>query len=222
MTDEEFLRALESGTLAEAEFNHAGHVRAGYLYLRQTDWFGALDRVRRAIRNFADRHGKPDRYHETKTVAYLSLIQQHICERGDGGGWVAFAQANSELFDPGLLGQYYDLEILASEMARRSLFVAAAGYSHPHSFLRLPNGHVLASFQHMQHAGSEMPMGGSGGLVEIDNSGRVIRSASSADPRFPGVLRPGVSSDLSAVNYFLAGTCGVGVGGPSEFQASRT
>jgi hypothetical protein len=32
-----------------------------------------------------------------------------------------------------------------------------AGFSHPHSFLRLPNGHVLASFQfdgHMEHGGS--------------------------------------------------------------------
>ena len=27
-------------------------------------------------------------------------------------------------------------------------FTDMAGYSHPHSFVRLPNGHVLASFQH--------------------------------------------------------------------------
>jgi hypothetical protein len=29
----------------------------------------------------------------------------------------------------------------------RTKFAGLAGYSHPHSFLRLPNGHVLASFQ---------------------------------------------------------------------------
>jgi hypothetical protein len=29
-------------------------------------------------------------------------------------------------------------------------FTDMGGYVHPHSFLRLPNGHVLASFQHMQ------------------------------------------------------------------------
>jgi hypothetical protein len=76
-------------------------------------------------------------------------------------------------------------------------FTDMAGYSHPHSYLRLPNGHVLVSFQHshdatggMQMSGGGMGdgMGGSGGLVEIDDQGKVIRSASSADPAFPGAL----------------------------------
>ena len=67
-------------------------------------------------------------------------------------------------------------------------FTDMAGYMHPHSYLRLPNGHVLASFQHSHHDMIEGQMGGSGGLVEIDDQGKVIRSASSADPAFPGAL----------------------------------
>lgn len=67
-------------------------------------------------------------------------------------------------------------------------FTGMAGYMHPHSYLRLPNGHVLATFQHVHHGESEGQMGGSGGLVEIDDSGKVIRSSSSADPAFPGAL----------------------------------
>ena len=35
-------------------------------------------------------------------------------------------------------------------------FTDMAGYSHPHSFLRLSNGHVLASFQHVHHSGMDM------------------------------------------------------------------
>jgi hypothetical protein len=81
------------------------------------------------------------------------------------------------------------------------------GFSHPHSFLRLPNGHVLASFQvegHMNHGSDQdingggamtMPMtdvgaqpGVHGGLVEIDDEGRAVRSASTADPSRPGDL----------------------------------
>ena len=62
-------------------------------------------------------------------------------------------------------------------------FYDMAGYMHPHSYLRLPNGHVLASFQHQHHGG-----GASGGLVEIDDQGNVIRSSSSADPAFPNAL----------------------------------
>lgn len=71
-----------------------------------------------------------------------------------------------------------------------------AGFSHPHSFLRLANGHVLATFQYRADSTPEMPsnehgamsMGGShttGGLVEIDERGNVLRSGSAADPRIP-------------------------------------
>ena len=63
-----------------------------------------------------------------------------------------------------------------------------AGFSHPHSFLRLPNGHVLASFQHDHHAKHEGTMGVSGGLVEIDDHGKLVRSASNADAAFPDAL----------------------------------
>jgi hypothetical protein len=59
------------------------------------------------------------------------------------------------------------------------------GYAHPHSYLRLPNGHVLSTFQHSHHNMREGQLGASGGLVEIDNTGKVIRSTSSADPAYP-------------------------------------
>jgi hypothetical protein len=80
-------------------------------------------------------------------------------------------------------------------------FGELAGYSHPHSFLRLPNGHVLASFQvqgHMDHGTAarmatpmqEIDSGKAvhGGIVEIDDDGKMIRSASTADPARPNDL----------------------------------
>jgi len=119
MTDAEFLRALERCELPESEFGHAAHVRAAYLYLRGTDFADALQLTRRAIRSYARHLGKADRYHETITVAYLALIQQHVCERGDGGGWLAFARDNPELFQPDLLGRYYTRAQLDSATARQ-------------------------------------------------------------------------------------------------------
>jgi hypothetical protein len=59
---------------------------------------------------------------------------------------------------------------------------------HPHSYVRLPNGHVLATFQHAHHDATEEPIGKTGGLVEIDDEGKVIRSASNGDPAFAGAL----------------------------------
>lgn len=70
-------------------------------------------------------------------------------------------------------------------------FTGMAGYMHPHSYVRLPNGHVLATFQHVEHDMADMdraPAARTGGLVEIDDEGKVIRSASSADPAFPEAL----------------------------------
>lgn len=55
--------------------------------------------------------------------------------------------------------------------ALASSFTDAGPFSHPHSYARLPNGHVLATFQ--VRADNH---GATGGLVEFDATGRVIRS----------------------------------------------
>jgi hypothetical protein len=63
-------------------------------------------------------------------------------------------------------------------------FTDMAGYMHPHSYLRLPNGHVLVTFQDSHASMDSGSVGRTGGLVEIDDAGKVIRSASSGDPAF--------------------------------------
>lgn len=67
-------------------------------------------------------------------------------------------------------------------------FTDMAGYMHPHSYVRLPDGNALATFQHQHHGSDAGHMADTGGLVEIDDTGKVIRSASSADPAFAGAL----------------------------------
>jgi hypothetical protein len=126
--DGNFIRALESCTLPEQEFNHAGHVRAAYLYLQTGDFSEALMRLRRSIRNYAGSLGKPDRYHETITVAYLALIQQLLCERGDGGGWTGFARGAPEIFEPDLLLKFYSKSQLNSQLARRIFVLPGAEF----------------------------------------------------------------------------------------------
>ena len=126
MTDEQFLAALEDCVLPETEFSHRGHVRAAYLYLRRSDFAEALVCLRRTIRNYAQHLGQPERYHETITVAYLALIQQHICERGDGGGWPAFERDNPELFRPGLLLEFYPQQQLDTALARKVFLLPQA------------------------------------------------------------------------------------------------
>ena len=119
VSDEKFLQELEACLLPERDFGHPAHVRAAYLYLRAGDFARALPRLQHTIRAFASSLGKPDRYHETMTVAYLSLIQQHIAERGDGGCWEEFERNNPELFERDLLLHFYSRSQLESGLARR-------------------------------------------------------------------------------------------------------
>lgn len=64
-------------------------------------------------------------------------------------------------------------------------FGSLGGFSMPHSFVRLPNGNVLAAFQYPDHGDHTVMGGTSGGLVEIDDTGEVVRSVRNADPTFP-------------------------------------
>src|ERR1700677_2860082 len=66
-------------------------------------------------------------------------------------------------------------------------FSEMAGYGHPHSYVRLPNGHVLATFQH-DHRPEGTGSGLTGGIVEIDEDGRVVRASSNSDSTFAGAL----------------------------------
>ena len=66
----------------------------------------------------------------------------------------------------------------------RNSITSAGDFTYPHSFERLPSGNVLATFQNRGDGNTE-----AGGLVEIDDHGVVLRSASAADPADPS-LRP--------------------------------
>jgi len=53
------------------------------------------------------------------------------------------------------------------------------GYMHPHTYVRLANGRVVATFQY--HGGHD-PKSDGGGLVEFDDHGHIFRSSSAMDP----------------------------------------
>lgn len=81
-------------------------------------------------------------------------------------------------------------------------FTEQAGFSHPHSFLRLPNGNVLATFQ-MRHDFSGM---GPGGLVEMTPAGEVVRSSSAMAPGVPEGLRPYSGAIVPALDRIVTST----------------
>jgi hypothetical protein len=65
-------------------------------------------------------------------------------------------------------------------------FTELGGFGFPHSFVRLPNGHMLATFQ--GRGGKNIPPGG---LVELDRQGGLVRATSARAASFDSTqLRP--------------------------------
>ncbi len=76
------------------------------------------------------------------------------------------------------------------------------GMMHPHSFLRMPNGHVLATFQ-MRHAnGKMMP----GGLAEMTTDGTVIRTANAMAAGVDPNIRPYSAAIMPKIDRVLTTT----------------
>lgn len=76
------------------------------------------------------------------------------------------------------------------------------GMMHPHSFLRLPNGNVLATFQ-MRHVGTKtLP----GGLAELTPQGKVVRTATANAPGVDARIRPYSAGILPAIDRVLTTT----------------
>ena len=88
-----------------------------------------------------------------------------------------------------------------------------AGMMHPHSFLRLPGGNVLATFQ-MQHDSLGMAPGG---LAELTPAGRLVRSASANRPGTDPELRVYSAGIVPALDRVVTTTTDM----DKDFPASR-
>lgn len=74
------------------------------------------------------------------------------------------------------------------------------GFRQPHSFVRLPNGNVLATLQY----GNGKLAGDPGGLAEFDPTGRLLRTSSGADSSFRGArIRTYSIASLPAVDRIV-------------------
>jgi hypothetical protein len=95
--------------------------------------------------------------------------------------------ADRQLFANGFgSGQTFIFDLSSPATPRiAAQFGDVEGYMHPHSFLRLPSGNVLATFQ-MKHDSSGMR---TGALVEMTPAGEAVRSSSADYPGADSALR---------------------------------
>ena len=120
--DVEFIRRFEAGQFPVRPFHHRDHIRVVWLCLRRHDLYSTIQIVSDGLRCLATAAGKPERYHETVTWAYVFLVWQRILNGPDGISWTEFAIQNTDLLDwnRSILRDYYASETLDSELARKT------------------------------------------------------------------------------------------------------
>jgi hypothetical protein len=120
--DCEFRRAFEACEIAPASFDHAAHVRLGYIYLCEHSIDAAVERMKASLLTFLAHLGvDPGKYHETITRAWIMAVD-HFMRQAAGGydSAAAFMQATPTLLDTRIMLTHYSAQVLFSPEARRS------------------------------------------------------------------------------------------------------
>lgn len=102
--------------LRYGRFGHAQHLELAWRYLRLAEEREAEELMCAAIRDVADGHGTPMKYHETLTRAWVRLVRLH--EPTDGEDFEMFLGRSPGLLDRNLVGRHYSPEALGSGTAR--------------------------------------------------------------------------------------------------------
>jgi hypothetical protein len=123
---------------------------------------------------------------DRRSATYGQVVRTLAAPGGRGAHHVEYEMSTSQLFANSFETGHTFVFDLSDPMHPRlfSDFGDAGPYSHPHSFARTPRGTVLATYQGLgadHHA--------TGGLVELDDRGRMLRATSAANPVDPA-LRP--------------------------------
>jgi hypothetical protein len=111
------LERFVRGEVDAAQFPHREHVRMAFEMLKRHDFAESVLHYSRALRALTARAGKPEAFHQTVTIACLSLIAERM--EGGAGDFAAFARQHPELLEKSVLARWYGPERLACPAARR-------------------------------------------------------------------------------------------------------
>lgn len=112
--DHALVTAFHGGSLTA--FPHRDHVRVAWILLEREGYIGAVEAMTDGIRSMAIAAGLLAKYHETRTVAWMRVIEAARTERFASSD--EFVTHRPELLRANLLDDYYTAETLRSDDAR--------------------------------------------------------------------------------------------------------
>ena len=119
LEDDVFLSEFESLELSPDHFDHLGHLRLAWLYLRRHPMEQAVEKVASGIKAYASSLGATDKFQHTLTEAIVRIMASRPGIRSVQS-LEAYLGANKDLVDNiwGVVNQYYSKELLQSRTAR--------------------------------------------------------------------------------------------------------
>ena len=115
---ERFMR----GEIDPAKFPHREHVRMAFEMLRRHDFVETALHFSKALRAMVASAGKPQGFHQTITLAFLSVIAERM-QAETFVDFAAFMAANPDLGEKSALARWYRPERLATDAARRTFLL---------------------------------------------------------------------------------------------------
>jgi hypothetical protein len=117
------LERFARGEVDPRNFPQREHVRMAFEMLRRHDFAETVLHYSRALRAMSARAGNPRAFHQTVTIAFLSLIAERMQESGGAADFDALVRAHPELLDKAAVTRWYRPERLASEAARHTFLL---------------------------------------------------------------------------------------------------
>jgi hypothetical protein len=115
----EVVRKFESCEYAPDDFGHRRHLTVALVYLLDSTYAGALERMKQSLHRFTEHHKLSRVYHETLTVFWMRRVLAFV-EQSDGGRGLALLanELNDACAHSRLVFDYYTKERLDSDKAR--------------------------------------------------------------------------------------------------------
>jgi hypothetical protein len=121
----DFLR----GEVDAATFRHSDHVRVAFEIMRRHNFPDAAQAFCASLKAIAGRAGNAAAYHETITLAFLSLVSERMNARSYAD-FAAFSKDNPDLMDKSVLSRWYDPKRLMSPLARATFILPQTRGAH--------------------------------------------------------------------------------------------